>query len=65
MSRGMWRREVVDWPSYRRPITGQLYSEPCRCPHCEARRDMSKALTEHTDKTIMDRENSGEGRREG
>ena len=24
----------MDWPSFRRPITDQLYTEPCKCPHC-------------------------------
>ena len=27
---------AYEWPSYRRPITGQLYSDPCQCPHCQA-----------------------------
>ena len=40
-----------DWPPYRRPMTGQPYSEPCRCPHClqrEANRLFNLALDRHT-----------------
>ena len=32
-----------EWPSFRRPITGQLYTEPCRCPHC-----LQRELDRHT-----------------
>ena len=45
-----------EWPSYRRPMTGQPYSDPCQCPHCQARAAAPLRRFRYEGGRIFDRE---------
>lgn len=57
-----WKDEELDWPSYRRPITGQPYSEPCRCPACGGDTAPPGETHEERYKRLMARLDNPEGK---